>query len=170
MRESFIERGKWTLLARYNSSGRGTPEQDLGPRWHLGLPAAPAPVLDPTAPEGERTFPGPLGGAGGWPGGPTHTTVLAALRHLPGQGQGPGVRSWGRGGSPSPGESRGSVSRLHSPGALREGCPQRGPSGWGAPRAERSGLWGAAGVARSEEVCRSGSTPCCSTSGHRGSP
>lgn len=146
-----MERGKWTRVARYNSSGRGTSEQEPGPGRRPALPAT-RPLLDPIALEGERTFPGPLGGGGGLAGG-THKRdrPCSPENAFPGGAGAQGALGGQRGGGLSfpGGEQRLSVTSSQ-PGrpagrVSTEGPPAaRGPLGRSAQVSEgRQGCLGA---------------------------
>lgn len=119
--------------------------------------------------------PGPLGrlgaglGAGGWEPQTHHPQAQRTTAH----GRGGSVReAVGHPEAVLPrGEQRLSVNVFTARGALQEGCPRRDPKSCGGPESGvlRS-LRAAAARPRSGGACRSGSTPCCSTNGRRGSP
>lgn len=166
------------------------PQPGPHPRWHLPLPS-PTPGL-----EAERAFlgrqgggcegsggrpPAPLGssrwaplGAGCWPGcWGAADTPRAGSEPCPQPGRPCLGRPAGTRGLslPRPGGEQGSVSCLHSLGRPAGGVSVGGPGscsgpGGGALRSLRA----AAARPRSGGACRSGSMPCYSTSGHRGSP
>lgn len=181
------------LSGETGSSGR------RGPPAGTVSQTAPAPPVSDTWPGGRQGLPRPaergLRGQRGaaactpglWPLGPLRRWVPAGVLGVgtqthparaqnPAHSRGSPVRGGWRalGVSPSLGRvggEQGSVSRLHSLGRPAGGVSVGSPRSCGGPGGGALGsLRAAAARPRSGGACRSGSTPCCSTSGRRGSP